>query len=72
MTIEMSSGICADSLVEPVDLTIRGGLVYLKTLRGLERISVLFRRQPGARMDPLELAHGSGPPGLLDAMRSGP
>jgi uncharacterized circularly permuted ATP-grasp superfamily protein/uncharacterized alpha-E superfamily protein len=57
-------------LVEPGDLTIRGGLVYLKTLRGLERISVLFRRQLGARMDPLEL-HGSGPPGLLDAMRSG-
>jgi len=58
-------------LVEPGDLTIRGGLVYLKTLRGLERISVLVRRQPGSRMDPLELAHGAGPPGLLDAMRSG-
>jgi uncharacterized circularly permuted ATP-grasp superfamily protein/uncharacterized alpha-E superfamily protein len=58
-------------LVEPGDLTIRGGLVYLKTLRGLERISVLFRRQVGVRMDPLELAHGAGPPGLLDAMRSG-
>jgi uncharacterized circularly permuted ATP-grasp superfamily protein/uncharacterized alpha-E superfamily protein len=58
-------------LVEPGDLTIRGGIVYLKTLRGLERISVLFRRQVGARMDPLELAHGAGPPGLLDAMRSG-
>ena len=58
-------------LVEPGDLTIRGGLVFLKTLRGLERISVLFRRQIGSRMDPLELAHGAGPPGLLDAMRSG-
>jgi uncharacterized circularly permuted ATP-grasp superfamily protein/uncharacterized alpha-E superfamily protein len=57
-------------LVEPGDLTIRGGLVYLKTLRGLERIGVLFRRQVGSRMDPLEL-HGNGPPGLLDAMRSG-
>jgi len=30
----------------------------------------LFRRQLGSRMDPLEL-HGNGPPGLLDAMRSG-
>jgi uncharacterized circularly permuted ATP-grasp superfamily protein/uncharacterized alpha-E superfamily protein len=58
-------------LVEPGDLTIRGGLLYLKTLRGLERIGVLFRRQVGSRMDPLELAHGAGPPGLLDAMRSG-
>jgi uncharacterized circularly permuted ATP-grasp superfamily protein/uncharacterized alpha-E superfamily protein len=63
---ELSIGI-----VEPGDLTIRGGLVFLKTLRGLERVSVLFRRQIGSRMDPLELAHGSGPPGLLDAMRSG-
>ena len=59
------------SLVEAGDLTIRGGLVFLKTLRGLERISVLMRRLEGARMDPLELARGSGPPGLLDAMRSG-
>ena len=58
-------------LVEPGDLTIRGGIAYLKTLRGLERISVLFRRQVGARMDPLELLHGAGPPGLLDAMRAG-
>ena len=61
----------AIGLVEPGDLTIRGGIVYLKTLRGLERISVLLRRQVGARMDPLELLHGAGPPGLLDAMRSG-
>jgi uncharacterized circularly permuted ATP-grasp superfamily protein/uncharacterized alpha-E superfamily protein len=58
-------------LVEPGDLTIRGGIVYLKTLRGLERISVLLRRQVGSRMDPLELSHSPGPPGLLDAMRAG-
>ena len=58
-------------LVEPGDLTVRGGLVFLKTLRGLERIGVLWRRQPGNRMDPLELAHSAGPPGLLDAMRDG-
>ena len=58
-------------LVEPGDLTVRGGLVFLKTLRGLERIGVLWRRQLGNRMDPLELAHGAGPPGLLDAMREG-
>ena len=61
----------AIGLVEPGDLTIRGGAVYLKTLRGLERIGVLFRRQTGSRMDPLELANSPGPPGLLDAMRSG-
>jgi len=61
----------AIGLVEPGDLTVRGGVVYIKTLRGLERISVLLRRQSGARMDPLELAHSAGPPGLLDAVRAG-
>jgi uncharacterized circularly permuted ATP-grasp superfamily protein/uncharacterized alpha-E superfamily protein len=58
-------------LVEPGDLTVRGGIVYLKTLRGLERIGVLLRRQIGSRMDPLELSHSPGPPGLLEAMRAG-
>ena len=59
------------SLVEGADLTIRGGAVFLKTLRGLRRIGVLIRRQGGGRMDPLELGHGLGPPGLLDAIRAG-
>ena len=61
----------AISLVEPGDLTVRGGMVFIKTLRGLERISVLLRRQSGNRMDPLELSHSPGPPGLLDAARAG-
>ncbi len=58
-------------LVEGGDLTIRGGVVFLKTLRGLQRIGVLLRRQAGNRIDPLELAGASGTPGLLDAIRSG-
>jgi uncharacterized circularly permuted ATP-grasp superfamily protein/uncharacterized alpha-E superfamily protein len=64
---EMSIG-----LVEGGDLTIRGGAVFLKTLRGLQRIGVLLRRQVGALVDPLELSPGhGGTPGLLDAIRSG-
>ena len=61
------------ALVEGGDLTVRDGVLYLKTLRGLQRVEVLLRRQDGRMMDPLELessmAHGVS--GLLDAARSG-
>ena len=63
---EMSIG-----LVEGGDLTMRNGQVFLKTLRGLQRIGVLMRRKEGHRVDSLELSAGTGVPGLLDAMRSG-
>jgi uncharacterized circularly permuted ATP-grasp superfamily protein/uncharacterized alpha-E superfamily protein len=59
------------SLVEAGDLTLRDGRVFLKTLRGLQRIGVLFRRKEGAKIDSLELASGHGVPGLLDAIRGG-
>jgi uncharacterized circularly permuted ATP-grasp superfamily protein/uncharacterized alpha-E superfamily protein len=60
-------------LVEGGDLTIRGaGGVFLKTLRGLQPIGVLLRRQESVLADPLELSPGAtGTPGLLDAIRSG-
>ena len=58
-------------LVEAGDLTLRNGKLYLKTLRGLQRIGVLLRRQQGHRVDSLELAAGAGVPGLLDAIRGG-
>lgn len=60
-------------LVEGGDLTIRGsGGVFLKTLRGLQRIGVLLRRQESVLADPLELSPGAtGTPGLLDAIRGG-
>ncbi len=61
------------SLVEGGDLTVRDGLLFLKTLRGLQRVDVLLRRQDGRTLDPLELESGAadGIPGLLDAMREG-
>ena len=43
------------ALVEGGDLTVRDGVLYLKTLRGLQRVDVLLRRQDGRMMDPLEL-----------------
>lgn len=60
-------------LVEGGDLTIRGGIVYLKMLNGLRRIDVLHRRLDGRMLDPLELNANSllGVPGLMDAVRAG-
>jgi uncharacterized circularly permuted ATP-grasp superfamily protein/uncharacterized alpha-E superfamily protein len=59
------------SLVEGGDLTIRGGIVYLKMLNGLHQIDVILRRLEGRMVDPLELSSGSllGVPGLMDAIR---
>jgi uncharacterized circularly permuted ATP-grasp superfamily protein/uncharacterized alpha-E superfamily protein len=59
------------ALVEAGDLTLRNGQVFLKTLRGLQRIGMLLRRMEGHRIDSLELSAGAGVPGLLDAMRGG-
>ncbi len=60
------------SLVEGGDLTIRDGMVYLKTLKGLQPIDVLLRRIDGRLIDPLELDSSQvGVPGLIDAARGG-
>lgn len=61
----------AAALVEHNDLTIRGGLLYLKTLAGLRKIDVLLRGVAGRSVDPLELDGRGGVPGLLDAARNG-
>jgi uncharacterized circularly permuted ATP-grasp superfamily protein/uncharacterized alpha-E superfamily protein len=58
-------------LVEPGDLTVRGGEVFLKTLRGLRRVDVILRRTKGEAADPLEFQHGAGVPGLMGALRNG-
>jgi uncharacterized circularly permuted ATP-grasp superfamily protein/uncharacterized alpha-E superfamily protein len=60
------------ALVEVGDLTVRGGRLYLKTLHGLQRISVLLRGEHGDRIDSLELSPDApGVPGLLQAARQG-
>jgi uncharacterized circularly permuted ATP-grasp superfamily protein/uncharacterized alpha-E superfamily protein len=59
-------------LVEPGDLTVRRGEVFLKTLRGLRRVDVILRRIKGEACDPLEFDnHGGGVPGLMGALREG-
>jgi uncharacterized circularly permuted ATP-grasp superfamily protein/uncharacterized alpha-E superfamily protein len=61
------------ALVEGGDLTVRDGVLYLKTLRGLQRVDVLLRRQDGRTIDPLEAEQSAmqGVAGLLDAARGG-
>ncbi|WP_332878947.1 circularly permuted type 2 ATP-grasp protein [Massilia sp. S19_KUP03_FR1] len=59
-------------LVEGTDLTVRDGVVYLKTLAGLHRVHVIMRRVDDESCDPLEL-HSSmlGVAGLTQAARRG-
>jgi uncharacterized circularly permuted ATP-grasp superfamily protein len=62
------------ALVEPGDLTVRGGALYLKTLVGLEPVDVVLSRVSATALDPLdqpEADAGVGVPGILDAARHG-
>ncbi|MGE0719375.1 MAG: circularly permuted type 2 ATP-grasp protein, partial [Alphaproteobacteria bacterium] len=61
------------SLVEGEDLAVHDGDVWLKTLAGLERVDVVFRRVDSVFCDPLELRPDStlGIPGLVEAARAG-
>ena len=61
------------SLVEGQDLVVRDGQVFLKTLAGLERVGVIFRRLDSDFCDPLEFRARStlGVPGLAEAVRAG-
>ncbi|SFU69877.1 Uncharacterized conserved protein, circularly permuted ATPgrasp superfamily [Methylobacterium sp. 174MFSha1.1] len=61
------------SLVEGDDLLVRDRLVFIRTVAGLKRVDVLWRRIDGDFVDPLELNPASrlGAPGLVEALRSG-
>lgn len=59
-------------LVEGSDLTVRDGVVYLKTLAGLHRVHVILRRVDDEACDPLELRSSNlGVAGLTQAARRG-
>jgi uncharacterized circularly permuted ATP-grasp superfamily protein/uncharacterized alpha-E superfamily protein len=60
-------------LVEGDDLTVRDGRVHVRTISGLKRIDVLWRRLDSDYADPLELNAASrlGVPGLIEALRRG-
>jgi uncharacterized circularly permuted ATP-grasp superfamily protein/uncharacterized alpha-E superfamily protein len=60
-------------LVEGTDLTVRGDVLFLKTLEGLKRVHTVFRRLDDDFCDPLELRGDSalGVAGLIGAIRAG-
>ncbi len=60
-------------LIEPGDVTVRGGALHLKTLSGLLNISTLIRGLSGIDLDPLEQGGrpSSGISGAFGAIRAG-
>jgi uncharacterized circularly permuted ATP-grasp superfamily protein len=60
-------------LVEGRDLIVDGGIVFMKTIRGLQRVDVIYRRIDDEFLDPLGFRPDSllGVPGLMGAYRSG-
>lgn len=61
------------TLVQSADLTVRNSSVYLKTLSGLAKVDVIYRRVDGDYCDSLELREDSalGVAGLVEAARAG-
>ena len=60
-------------LVEGDDLVVRDRRAYVRTIAGLKRADVIWRRVDADFIDPLELNSASrlGVPGLLEAIRAG-
>ena len=60
-------------LVEGEDLVVREGQAHVRTIAGLKRADVIWRRIDADFIDPLELSGSSrlGVPGLLEAIRAG-
>jgi uncharacterized circularly permuted ATP-grasp superfamily protein len=60
-------------LVEGRDLIVDGGIVFMKTIRGLQRVDVIYRRIDDEFLDPLAFRPDSllGVPGLMGAYRAG-
>ncbi len=60
-------------LVEGGDLVVRDDRVHVRTIAGLKRADVLWRRIDADWLDPLEMNAASriGVPGLIDAIRAG-
>ncbi len=60
-------------LVEGRDLVVDSGIVYMKTIAGLTRVDVIYRRIDDEFLDPLAFNPDSvlGIPGLMEAYRGG-
>src|ERR1700732_2239721 len=60
-------------LVEGRDLIVDGGIVYMKTIHGLTRVDVIYKRVDDEFLDSLTFRRDSvlGVPGLMGAYRAG-
>ncbi len=60
-------------LVEGRDLIVENDFVYMKTIKGLEKVDIIYRRIDDQFMDPLEFRADSslGVPGLFSAYKKG-
>src|SRR5216683_4202755 len=60
-------------LVEGRDLVVDCDIVYMKTIRGLTRVDVIYRRMDDEYLDPLAFKADSilGVPGVMGAYRAG-
>lgn len=60
-------------LVEGADLVVKNGYVYMRTIRGLVRVDVIYRRINDEWLDPLAFANESalGVAGLMAVYRAG-
>ena len=60
-------------LLEGEDLVVDNGRVMVRTVAGLQPVSVLWRRMDSSFVDPLELRYDSriGTPGMTEALRQG-
>ncbi|SDO51176.1 circularly permuted type 2 ATP-grasp protein [Alkalicoccus daliensis] len=58
-------------LVEGQDLLVKGDVVYMKTMRGLQRVDIIYRRIDDDFIDPKEFREDSalGVAGLMKAVR---
>jgi uncharacterized circularly permuted ATP-grasp superfamily protein/uncharacterized alpha-E superfamily protein len=61
------------SIAQPGDLLVRDSQVFLKTIRGLERVDVIYRRVESSALDPIAMpnARTRGVPGLMNVWRQG-
>ena len=60
-------------LVEPPDLVVQDGFVWMRTTRGLSRVDVIYRRVDDTFIDPLVFRRDSllGVPGIMSVVRAG-
>jgi uncharacterized circularly permuted ATP-grasp superfamily protein/uncharacterized alpha-E superfamily protein len=61
------------AMVQPGDLLVRESRVFLKTIRGLEQVDVVYRRIESSSIDPIAFGKSrfQGVPGLVNCVRKG-